>query len=291
MYVFLMFPVWNHNSGNIQQKTGECIKCHSDLLENLVIHPDIESSCDICHSPTGETHPDGNKKGFTLAEKLPELCFNCHSDFQENVGSYKIVHGALKDSRSCINCHNPHSSSQQHLLIPGGNNLCFSCHNKEIMYDSIKIKNIKKDLASAKSIHAPIESGGCITCHNPHFSEKNHLLVAGFPAGQYINSSKENYELCFMCHDSKLLEAQTSKTATNFRNGTINLHFVHVNKEKGRSCIMCHDVHGAPNERLITDRINFGSWEMKIEFKTSENGGTCLTACHGEKTYNRDFSE
>ena len=50
---------------------------------------------------------------------------------------------------------------------------------------------------------------------------------------------------------------------------------------------MCHDIHGAIGYRLIRDKIGFGSWEIRIDFALSENGGSCLTACHSEKAYNR----
>jgi predicted CXXCH cytochrome family protein len=274
-------------TGNSQFQPGNCISCHGDLIKNTVVHSDLESSCEICHTSTGLPHPDNSKRGFLLSDKVPVLCFNCHSDFQERMEKLPVVHGALKAEISCINCHNPHSSSNSHLLINGTNDLCLDCHDKTIRNDTINITNIKQELARAKTLHPPLESDGCIVCHNPHFTEKNSLLVANFPAEQYVASSTDNFELCFTCHDSQLLTAATTKTATNFRNATRNLHAVHINGEKGRNCTVCHSVHGAVNDRLISGKVSFGSWEMDIDFKTTENGGTCLTACHTEKKYDR----
>ncbi|TAL74942.1 MAG: hypothetical protein EPN88_03605, partial [Bacteroidetes bacterium] len=54
----------------------ECISCHADLIRNNVVHPELASTCDICHASTGEDHPKSNVKGFSLTEKLPVLCFN-----------------------------------------------------------------------------------------------------------------------------------------------------------------------------------------------------------------------
>jgi predicted CXXCH cytochrome family protein len=284
--LLMFFPGSGLTSIHSGRSNAECLTCHGDLIKNTVVHPQLESICDICHTPTGADHPKKNVKGFTLTEKLPGLCFNCHSDFQEHMGAYPVVHGPMKDTLSCINCHNPHSSTQKKLLLDGTNDLCLKCHDRTIKNDSSRIRNIKQVLANAKSVHPAIE-GGCVTCHNPHFAEKRKLLIGYFSPDQYVKATPANFDLCFMCHDEDLLKAQSTEFGTNFRNGKKNLHFVHVNGEKGRNCTMCHDVHGAANDRLINDRLKFGSWEMKISFTTTKNGGSCLTACHSERSYDR----
>jgi predicted CXXCH cytochrome family protein len=268
-----------------------CISCHGDLIKNQVIHPGLEKICDVCHTSTGDEHPKKNIKGFVLSEKLPGLCFSCHTDFQEHIDAYTSVHSPVKEGLSCINCHNPHSSPEKKLLLNGTNDLCLKCHNKTIVKDSTRFRNINQILYKAKSIHPPVEIGGCVNCHNPHFSEKRALLIGNFPSEQYLKATTDNLELCFMCHDTDLLEKQTTESGTNFRNGKLNLHFIHVSGEKGRNCTMCHDVHGAVNYRLIVDKLKFGSWEMKINFSLTANGGSCLTACHNERSYDRAIPE
>ncbi len=273
-------------SGNL-----DCIECHGDLLNNNVIHPDLESSCDICHNSTGEDHPKENVRGFSLTENIPVLCFICHSDLQEQSESAEVTHGPFSSSPSCLSCHNPHSSENANLLKKGTNNLCLDCHNRSISRDSLRISNIRQKLTNAKSVHSPVDDG-CTTCHNPHFSERRTLLIADFTDQQYINAKKENFDLCFICHDSDLFDAKETEIATNFRNGSINLHYLHVNREKGRNCNMCHEIHGSINDRLILDKLKFGNWEMKFRFNITENGGSCLTGCHSEKSYDRTiFSE
>jgi predicted CXXCH cytochrome family protein len=286
LFLLMVSPVNNLKPHYPELRKEDCLTCHGNLIKNAVVHPQLESTCDICHTATGGEHPKKNVKGFTLSEKLPGLCFNCHTDFQEHLASYSSVHGAVRDSLSCLNCHNPHSSPQKKLLTDGTNDLCLNCHDKTIRKDTVRIRNIKQVLTNAKSVHAAID-GGCVTCHNPHFSEKRTLLTGSFPSGLYVKSVRENFELCFMCHDTDLLEAQSTEFGTNFRNGKKNLHFVHINGDKGRNCTVCHDVHGAANEKLISDKLRFGSWEMKINFNTAENGGSCLTACHSERKYDR----
>jgi predicted CXXCH cytochrome family protein len=273
----------------IQTPQESCLSCHGDLIKNTVVHPELGTICDICHTSTGEEHPKKGIKGFSISEKLPSLCFNCHTDFQENFEKFPVRHGPVSDTKSCINCHNPHSSPEKNLVIDGTNDLCLKCHNKTIRNDSIVISNIGQIISRARSIHPPVETGGCVTCHNPHFSENRALLIGSFPKGQYLKAEASSFELCFMCHDTDLLEAKTTEFGTNFRNGTTNLHYIHINGDKGRNCTMCHDVHGAQNMKLIRDRLRFGSWEMRIIFTGDENGGSCLTACHSEKKYNRKY--
>jgi predicted CXXCH cytochrome family protein len=289
IYILLMliFPGRHRSSADIEVHREECITCHEELLRKSVVHPQLESICDICHASNGEDHPQGNQKGFSLTEKLPLLCFNCHSDFQDHSDLFPILHGPVSDSLSCINCHNPHSSDQPKLLIDGTNNLCLKCHNKTILTDSATVTNINQVLSRAISIHPPVESGGCVICHNPHFSEKKFLLIGNFPSDQYVQATSDNFEICFMCHETDLLEAPSTEFGTNFRNGKKNLHFVHINGDRGRNCTMCHDIHGAASDRLIRDKLKFGSWEMKIEFMLTDNGGSCLTACHSKKSYVR----
>jgi predicted CXXCH cytochrome family protein len=269
----------------------DCIKCHSDLVKNTYVHPELATMCDVCHTPTGKEHPKNKVNGFTHSEKLPVLCYNCHTDFQEKVEKYPYVHGSVKDSVSCVNCHNPHSSPFKKLILDSTNDLCLKCHDRTIKSDSVRIRNINQVLSKAKSIHPPVEQGGCVNCHNPHFSEKRALLIGNFPSGQYVKATTDIFELCFMCHDTDILDAKKTETGTNFRNGKTNLHFVHINGDKGRNCTMCHDVQGSANEKLIMDRLKFGNFEMKIKFTPSEKGGSCLTACHGEKKYNRSSPE
>jgi predicted CXXCH cytochrome family protein len=138
-----------------------------------------------------------------------------------------------------------------------------------------------------RSVHPPIETDGCVICHNPHFSDKNFLLAGNFPSGNYAKAIPENFDLCFTCHDSELMMAKTTVTATNFRNGNHNLHFIHINGDRGRNCTICHDVHGSPNEKLIKNSVPFGQWTMNLNYKINENGGSCATGCHGLKQYSR----
>jgi predicted CXXCH cytochrome family protein len=273
------FSVANHN-GN---KETKCLACHDDKLKQAVVHP-VAEGCDNCHTATGKEHP-GADKGFSLSQKLPDLCISCHPDAMDNVKN-PFPHKAVIEKKSCVNCHSPHSTAEKKLLLKDEKSLCLSCHNKTVTSGTRKISNIKQLVEKGKSVHAAIE-GGCIGCHSPHGAKNQQLLKNNFPSGNYADSKKENFALCFTCHDALLMETKTSKTATGFRNGDKNLHFVHINGPKGRSCNFCHNMHGSNNEHLIEDAVYFGTWKMQMNYKSDNNGGSCSPGCHTEKKYVR----
>ena len=106
--------------------------------------------------------------------------------------------------------------------------------------------------------------------------------------GSYAKGIEENFTLCFDCHDTDLLNVEKTTVGTEFRSGDRNLHFVHINKEKGRNCTTCHDIHAANNTKLIATTVKFGRWDMPLNYLENENGGTCATGCHKERSYARE---
>jgi hypothetical protein len=76
------------------------------------------------------------------------------------------------------------------------------------------------------------------------------LLSKPYPETFYAEFNPENFAMCFTCHDKKLVEAKEAEGLTGFRNGKQNLHFAHVNKEKGRTCRACHEKHASPRIML-----------------------------------------
>ena len=103
--------------------------------------------------------------------------------------------------------------------------------------------------------HGPVKDGTCSGCHDVHGSNVTRLLAKPYPETFYAKFDPDNFALCFSCHDKKLVETKEAEGLTGFRNGTQNLHYVHVDKEKGRTCRACHETHAGPNPVQLRDRF------------------------------------
>jgi predicted CXXCH cytochrome family protein len=264
----------------------KCKDCHATLFEKQSIHDPAKNGCDQCHQINTADHSQNNNKGLFLLKKQPELCYTCHVDTKKEIDTTRMVHPAVNIKKQCTNCHSPHSSNEKKMLTANKKELCLGCHDREEVIFGKKITNIKQLLKTSKVIH-PAIVGGCTSCHKPHASTENFLLIGAYPAGQYAEGKKDNYAVCWECHDSDLLELASTSTATSFRDGERNLHFVHMNGKKGRSCSICHDSHATKREHLIVDKVPFGEWEMPINYIPSETGGSCFPGCHQQYQYTR----
>jgi hypothetical protein len=118
--------------------------------------------------------------------------------------------------------------------------------------------------------------------------------------------TRDDYRLCFTCHDAAAVETRETTTLTNFRNGAKNLHYVHVDrKSKGRTCRACHETHASNHPGHIRASVPFGkiNWPLELQYRVEytnaktgqpcdqpsatcrQSGGSCV-ACHDRKTYN-----
>jgi predicted CXXCH cytochrome family protein len=168
--------------------------------------------------------------------------------------------------------------------------LCLSCHDRDYPGPNgqVAVANMKDILAKNSIHHGPIKQKDCSGCHNAHGSKHFRMLREFFPQLFYAGYSQDNYKLCFLCHEKSLASTDTTTTLTNFRNGSQNLHFVHVNKQvKGRTCRACHDAHATNNPKHIRDKVPFAKWQLPIGFTKTQNGGTCLPGCHQRYGYDR----
>jgi predicted CXXCH cytochrome family protein len=275
--------------GNYQKQTEDpkCTDCHSELIEKGTKHPPATESCETCHDVKIKEHTENGTKGLMLVEKVPELCYACHDGLKSILDTIRNVHAAINSEKSCTNCHSPHSTVEKNLLVTEEKKLCLSCHNRDVSANGKKVVNINKLLTTSKFIHPVLENDGCVVCHQPHGSYYNYLLIGDFPLGNYASAKRDNFAFCWECHVSDLLEVAVTTTATNFRDGAKNLHYIHRTGKNGRTCITCHNIHASQNEHLIEDKVKFGEWALPIRYKANANGGSCFPGCHSEKSYSR----
>lgn len=284
MLFALTSNLWSGNSYYLQNGSEDemkCTDCHSDIIQNKEVHLAAKEDCTTCHEPKGNSHPDDGL-GMKLTAQVPDLCYMCH----EGINSGSHIHSPVSNGE-CVKCHSPHSSEYKSLLIKEPKALCLSCHNKTYKSETGTTENIKRLIENSANIHGIIDLDGCLPCHKPHSSESSSLLKASYPDRPYTYGNKDDYSLCFDCHDSALLTDEQTKDATSFRNGEKNLHYIHLKSPKSRSCSNCHNIHASVNEHLIDSKTTFNKWDMPLNFTGSSSGGSCRTGCHGERSYTR----
>jgi len=275
------------NPGPIVKGVNElCTSCHeefAEVKERKFRHPPAEAACTNCHNP----HNSRERK--LLVAEQTALCFGCHADVKAASETARVKHAALSTGSRCVNCHNPHGASVEHLLVQLPFDLCLSCHSKDGVPDGrgATLTNFKSWLEQNKVWHAPVEAKDCTACHKPHGSDSFRLLVAEYPAKFYAPYDPANYALCFSCHNDRVVAEPVTTTLTNFRDGSKNLHYLHVNRERGRTCRACHEVHAAKQEHQIREGVPYGArgWVLKLNYTKTATGGSCAKTCHGTKTY------
>ena len=115
-----------------------------------------------------------------------------------------VVHYPYQE-RECGACHNQNSLGEMVEPEPG---LCYLCH---------------EDLATVyKTLHGPVASGYCTSCHDPHMAQKEHLL-------RYTGK-----ELCFYCH----------------RSSSVLQNEMHQDLDD-MTCTDCHNPHGGDDRYIL----------------------------------------
>ncbi len=129
----------------------------------------------------------------------------CHKGMLKSKNIHPVV-------EPCDSCHrsvalpHPQKKTKTFKLLQDMPALCYQCH---------------PSFSNEKHIHAPVQSGMCTACHNPHDSAQPKLLTQ--PAES----------LCKSCHPDK-----------------IEFKFVHGPAATG-DCISCHNPHASKNKALV----------------------------------------
>lgn len=278
------FPKMLNAQGN-----DMCLGCHTEMKTQMAQvkfkHKAVEQECMTCH--------DAHASNFPMQTKTApvELCTSCHEHekIKKTVETATHKHSIVTQDQGCLNCHTAHGGDLAMLMKNEPIKVCMKCHDKPIEAGDIKVAAVTDVLDPKKVKHGPIRDGNCGGCHNVHGSDHVRLLSKPYSPVFYQAFALEKYDLCFSCHDKALVQTEQAKGLTGFRNGDVNLHFAHVNKaDKGRNCRACHSTHASNHELHVRETVPYGKWEMPINFKKTESGGSCAPGCHKAYEYDRD---
>ena len=163
--------------------TKTCAECHAELVRDFATstHARLKAEgkdigCESCHGP-GSLHVQTGGAAHTMVNpgKSPSVCFQCHLDTrgQFNLASH---HPVIEGKVTCSDCHEPHKGSS---IRGGGTALaseqqtCARCHTAQAGPFVFEHEAVRE---------------GCSTCHTPHGSVNQKLLVS------------RDANLCVKCH-------------------------------------------------------------------------------------------
>ncbi len=272
-----------------QDTRSMCLGCHDEIRGKIErgahVHAAMDAGCTSCHDAHASAHP------FQLRDTAPGLCLSCHKEqFERMTAGAKVIHGAVTAEGGCTTCHEPHASARPALQRGTERAACLTCHDKVVpAADGTRLTNMAAHLDASPHRHGPIREGTCTACHDPHAGQHFRLLSADYPAQFYAPFDVGAYQLCFKCHVPDLVLKQSGKGLTQFRDGDTNLHYLHVNREKGRTCRACHEVHASQRPSHVREAVPFGNsgWMLQINYERTDGGGKCAPGCHVPKTYTR----
>lgn len=299
-----------------------CLLCHGEL-ESAVAgelaspHFPVTDSCLTCHDPHG-----ADQARLLVAPQV-ELCTSCHDR-----GDLEAGHGGqLAAATACTSCHRAHGSANPRLLA-GGNlhppfegGSCDACHRPPFA-QRVRLRAGGEKVCTAchgdigeaaarGSRHAALAgergSPGCISCHNPHMSDRPRLLLEAGPElcgrchGEIVSAAQAPTghfpaaDDCLTCHrphrapEVKLLE-ETPPGLCLTCHEVADLRTAHLGAEPASlACTGCHTPHGDGNPKLLAahlhppvldgcDTCHEGAWNRQLEDGES---ALCLL-CHDD---------
>jgi predicted CXXCH cytochrome family protein len=264
-----------------------CLQCHTETETNEhgVLHPPDSSTCVTCHSPHQSSVPH-----LLRTEEQLLQCGQCHAQDLQEASERPFRHRFFNPQTECGTCHYAHREGQGRFVRANLGETCLTCHDMNIRMENRTLENVGSVIRQASVVHPPLAERACHVCHTPHGSLQSSLLREDYPGGSYAAYDSRNYQLCWSCHDSALVEAAETEASTGFRDGTRNLHSVHVlQSQRGRACHLCHSAHASERPHLIRSTMTFGTWTTEFDFQVLPDGGTCTTACHRPTEYNRSI--
>ena len=267
-----------------------CLFCHREFKAEFAnatfVHKAVDDplSCNACHDVHGSDFPN------QVSQPISDLCLGCHDTIKTEM-SGSVPHPAVAGDRACITCHTAHGGDLSSLMADRPDKVCMSCHKQPVKDAKGKIiLPAMAELLDPNAVkHGPVDNGECGGCHNIHGGDRADLLRKTNTSRFYETFSRDKYEMCFDCHDERLVEQSFGNQHTEFRNGSRNLHYLHVSKDpqRGRNCTVCHATHASPQEQIVRPTVPFGKWPLPIAYTKTETGGSCDTGCHKTWSYDR----
>ena len=190
----------------------KCLSCHDKARQanwHGGVHDRRGLACTTCHS----VHSFKSEHAQLKTVKAMDTCFSCHPSVRAQ--AMRTSHHPMREGKmDCGSCHDPHDSTTPRMVKGQTiNELCYTCHTEKrgpFLWE-----------------HAPVREN-CVTCHQPHGSNHDKLMVASLPF------------LCQRCHSSTrhpgtLYDLNATLAGPNPSNRSVE-----------HACRNCHqNVHGS----------------------------------------------
>ncbi len=124
----------------------------------------------------------------------------------------------------CVECHRAHDNKFGRLLRKPATELCFTCHEK-----------MQAQIAAAKFKHRPVSDNSCVpaTCHMARSMANCSLPIIRLPP--YPPTIPPSMPYASLAMRREIVRERYVDNQTDFRNGRLNLHYLHVNRRERRA--------------------------------------------------------
>lgn len=221
-----------HVAGATFVGSQECAQCHDEVVKGfdhatharLMVEGENSKglACESCHGAGSKHVQAGGGKGTIVNPGTsPESCFQCHLDKR---GEFSLPHShpVMAGKMSCTECHDPHKGNAikgRSASLTGEKETCTACHTAQkgpFVFEHNAMRE------------------GCTTCHNPHGSVNQKMLV------------QRDSNLCLKCHLEHPVVERNGIVLAGGQN--------HTSRMQNGTCWVsgCHEaVHGSNTNQAL----------------------------------------